>query len=155
TVSHDLRAPLRQVAGFVRLLAEGVSGRLDPSSAEYLSLIEEGAVRVGQLIDDLFAFSRLGRAAPAESQVPRRPLPDEVRELLQPSAAGRAVEWKIGSLPVVRADAALMRLVLTNLLDNAIKFTRGRAPAVIEVGCTSNPTEHVFVVRDNGVGFDK
>ena len=155
TVSHDLRAPLRQVAGFVRLLQDAAAGKLDPHTAEYLPLIEGGVTRMGRLIDDLLAFSRVGRAEIVQAEVQVQPLVDDVRHLLEPAVHGRAVDWKIGSLPTVKADAAMLRQVLTNLLDNAVKFTQGRPTAVIEVGCTTDPLEHVFFVRDNGVGFDK
>lgn len=155
TVSHDLRAPLRQVAGFVRLLEDAAAGKLDSHTAEYLPLIESGVTRMGRLIDDLLAFSRVGRAEIVQAEVPLQPLVDDVRHVLQPAVNGRAVEWKIGDLPTVKADPVLLRQVLTNLLDNAVKFTRGRSTAVIEVGCTSDLVEHVFFVRDNGVGFDK
>jgi two-component system, sensor histidine kinase and response regulator len=154
TISHDLRAPLRQVAEFVRLLQDTAAGTLDAQSAEYLPLIEGAVKRMGRLIDDLLAFSHFGRVELVRTEVSLPPLVDDVRSILEPTATGRAVEWRIGALPTVQADAAMLRQVLINLLDNALKFTRNRATAVIEVGCTTDEVEHIVCVRDNGVGFD-
>lgn len=154
TVSHDLRAPLRQIAGFVRLLRDSLSHRLDAKSAEHFQLIERAVERMGQLIDDLLAFSRLGRMELQRENVDLEQLVDEVRGLLEANTNGRRIEWIIGTLPKVAADGAMLRQVLVNLLDNAMKFTRDRSPAVIEVGCSTGPTDHRFFVRDNGVGFD-
>jgi light-regulated signal transduction histidine kinase (bacteriophytochrome) len=154
SVSHDLRAPLRQVAGFAGLLEEAAAGQLDAQSAEYLPLIQRAIKRMGHLIDDLLAFSRMGRAELRWSEVNLHDLVDQARHTLEPAAQGRLVEWKIGSLPVVRGDASMLRQVLLNLLENALKFTRPRSPAMIEVGCTPGASELTFFVRDNGVGFD-
>jgi two-component system sensor histidine kinase/response regulator len=154
TISHDLRAPLRQVAGFIRLLQDTAAGTLDAQSAEYLPLIKGAVNRMGRLIDDLLAFSHFGRVDLVRTEVSLPPLVDDVRSILEPTATGRAVEWRIGALPTVQADAAMLRQVLINLLDNALKFTRNRATAVIEVGCTTDEVEHIVCVRDNGVGFD-
>jgi len=154
TISHDLRTPLRQVAGFVRLLQDTAAGTLDAQSAEYLALIKGAVNRMGQLIDDVLAFSHFGRVELVRTEVSLPPLVDDVRSILEPTATGRAVEWRIGALPTVQADAAMLRQVLINLLDNALKFTRNRATAVIEVGCTTDEVEHIVCVRDNGVGFD-
>jgi two-component system, sensor histidine kinase and response regulator len=154
TISHDLRAPLRQVAGFVRLLQDTPAGTLDAQSAEYLPLIKGAVKRMGRLIDDLLAFSHFGRVELVRTEVSLPPLVDDVRSILEPTATGRAVEWRIGALPTVQADAAMLRQVLINLLDNALKFTRNRATAVIEVGCTTDEVEHIVCVRDNGAGFD-
>jgi two-component system, sensor histidine kinase and response regulator len=154
TISHDLRAPLRQVAEFVRLLQDTAAGTLDAQSAEYLPLIEGAVKRMGRLIDDLLAFSHFGRVDLVRTEVSLLPLVDDVRGILEPTATGRAVEWRIGSLPTVQADAAMLRQVLINLLDNALKFTRNRATAVIEVSCTTDEVENIVCVRDNGVGFD-
>ena len=154
TISHDLRAPLRQVAGFVRLLQDNAAGTLDAQSAEYLPLIKDAVKRMDRLIDDLWAFSHFSRVELVRTEVSLPPLVDDVRSILEPTATGRTVEWRIGALPTVQADAAMLRQVLINLLDNALKFTRNRATAVIEVGCTTDEVEHIVCVRDNGVGFD-
>src|SRR5918999_2622650 len=154
TISHDLRAPLRQVAGFVRLLQDNVAGTLEAQSAEYLPLIKDAVKRMDRLIDDLLAFSHFSRVELVRTEVSLPPLVDDVRSILEPTATGRTVEWRIGALPTVQADAAMLRQVLINLLDNALKFTCNRATAVIEVGCTTDEVEHIVCVRDNGVGFD-
>lgn len=153
-ISHDLRAPLRQVAGFVRLLQDNAAGTLDAQSTEYLPLIKDAVKRMDRLIDDLWAFSHFSRVELVRTEVSLPPLVDDVRSILEPTATGRTVEWRIGALPTVQADAAMLRQVLINLLDNALKFTRNRATAVIEVGCTTDEVEHIVCVRDNGVGFD-
>ncbi len=154
TVSHDLRAPLRHVLGFVRLLAEGAEGKLDADTAQYLPRIADAATRMGQLIDALLDFSRLGRAGLHQTEVRLDALIEERRAHLQPDLEGRAIEWKIGPLPVVQADPAMLRQVLANLIENAVKFTRAQPAAIIEITCESGPTEHVVHIRDNGAGFD-
>jgi PAS domain S-box-containing protein len=154
SVSHDLRAPLRQVAGFADLLQETAGDKLDCESAEYLPLIQRAVRRMSQLIDDLLAFSRMGRAELKCATVDLRGLVDEVRHTLQPATAGRDVVWRIHALPTLRGDASMLRQVLVNLLDNALKFTRRCPHTVIEIGCRSDAAGHTFFVRDNGVGFD-
>ena len=154
TVSHDLRAPLRHVTGFIRLLAEGAAGKLDSGTAEYLPLIADAATRMGQLIDGLLRFSRLGRASLLRTEVDLQALIGEVRATLQPETAGRAIEWKAGPLPAVHGDSEMLRQVLANLIGNAVKFTRGQPVATIEITCDSASAEHVFRIRDNGGGFD-
>jgi len=154
TVSHDLRAPLRQVSGFVALLREGLSGRETPQDAEYIDLIQGAVSRMGQLIEDLLRFSRVGRSEINRSVVNLSSLVEQVRETLAPSLTGRDVHWKIGPLPQVEGDAAMLRQVFASLLDNALKFTRPRPCAEIEIGARSGLDEHIIFVRDNGVGFD-
>ena len=154
TVSHDLRAPLRQVSGFVALLGRNLAERQNETDAEYINLINGAVNRMGQLINDLLSFSRVGRAEMRHAQVELRPLVDQVRETLAPALAGRAVKWHIGPLPCVEGDPAMLRQVFASLLDNAVKFTRPRACAEIEIGASREQDEYVFWVRDNGVGFD-
>ena len=154
TVSHDLRAPLRQVSGFVALLQEGLSGRQSAVDAEYIGLIQVAITRMGQLIDDLLSFSRVGRVEINRSVVNLTSLVEQVRETLTPALSGRDVRWRIGALPEVEGDPAMLRQVFASLLDNALKFTRTRAYAEIEIGVRRELQEHVFFVRDNGVGFD-
>ncbi len=154
TVSHDLRAPLRHVVGFIRLLSEGAAGKLDPGTAEYLPLIANAAARMGQLIDGLLRFSRLGRASLQWTEVDTQALAEEVRGTLQLDTAGRSIEWKIGPLPKVQGDLTMLRQVLANLIGNAVKFTRSLPAATIEITCDSATAEHVFRISDNGVGFD-
>lgn len=154
SVSHDLRAPLRQVAGFVNLLSERTSGLLDSASGEYLSLILNSISRMGRLIDDLLEFSRVARAELRQEQVSLKSLLDQTLQLLQPSIGGRTIRWKIGPLAPVHGDAAALRQVLVNLVDNALKFTRPLPEAEIEIASIPDPDADVIFVRDNGVGFD-
>lgn len=155
SVSHDLRAPLRQVIGFVTRLEECSSGRLELEGAECVQLIQTAVGRMGKLIDDLLAFSRMGRVEMLRESVSLRSLVDQARELLQPAVAGRAIDWVIGPLPAVQGDPALLRQVFISLLDNALKFTRSRPGARIEIGSETNSAEHVIFIRDNGVGFNQ
>jgi PAS domain S-box-containing protein len=154
SVSHDLRAPLRQATGFVDILRGTSSDQLSPRIAEYLGLIRDAMKRMGVLIEDLLAFSRVGRVELRWNEINLADLVTEVRQTLEPPAEERTVVWKIGNLPHVRGDASMLRQVLTNLLENALKFTRTRPQAELEIGCTTEPTEYVFSVRDNGVGFN-
>ena len=155
SVSHDLRAPLRHVAGFTDLLRSRLT-EVDPQSQRYLETIVGATARMAEMIDKLLALSRVGRGEMRPVEVDLGDLVAEVRDELAGAADGRNVDWKIGALPVVHADRALLRGAVQNLLANALKFTTGRDPAVIEV-CASPDTgarEHEIVVRDNGAGFD-
>jgi signal transduction histidine kinase len=154
SVSHDLRAPLRHIAGFAQLLERRVGASLDESSRDLLKALLSAARQGGALVDDLLAFSRLGRGELRRSWVDLRALVEEVRRELEADAAGRVVEWRIGELPEVRADPSLLRQVLRNLLGNALKYTRPRERALIEVGAREGEDEVEVWVRDNGVGFD-
>ena len=157
SISHDLRAPLRNISGFADLLYKRTEGRLDDECAHFLGVISAEATRLGQLIDSLLAFSRLGRTDLQRVPIRMDTLFAEARGELATELAGRAVEFRVAMLPEVSADPTLLRQVLVNLLSNALKFTRGRAPAVIEFGALPGSVstgEHVFFVRDNGVGFN-
>lgn len=154
SVSHDLRAPLRHVSGFVQLLQTNTRGKLDETGARYLDVISGAAKRMGDLIDDLLSFSRTGRAQMHLETVPLGPLVDECRRELEPETKGRTLEWVIGELPEVRADRPLLRQVLANLLGNAVKYTGKRDAARIEVSAQQEDAEIVVCVRDNGAGFD-
>jgi two-component system, sensor histidine kinase and response regulator len=154
TVSHDLRAPLRQISGFVALLEQASSATLRPEAREYVDLIQDAVTRMGRLIDDLLSFSRVGRMELNRSAVDLLPLVDQVRQTLQPVLAGRQVRWTIGALPEVQGDPSMLRQVLASLLDNALKFTRTRNCAEIEIGAQREGQDIVFFVKDNGVGFD-
>ena len=155
TVSHDLRAPLRHVSGFVESLRDSANGNLGDESCRYLDKIQDAATEMGKLIDHLLAFSRMGRAEVQLALVDMNEILSRAREELIPETQGRRIEWEITPLPKVEADPALMRQVWTNLLSNAVKYTRPRDPARIQVGCQdSQRGELVFFVRDNGVGFD-
>lgn len=154
SVSHDLRAPLRNVLGFIELLTKTAGPQLEGAPRRYLTIISEEAKRMGVLIEDLLHFSRLGRAELRKLPVALPPLVREVIEGLGLEAQGRAIAWQVGSLPVVYADPALLRQVFVNLLANALKFTRPRPRAEIEIGTRPDPALDVVFVRDNGVGFD-
>ena len=154
SVSHDLRAPLRAVDGFSRILAEEHAAHLDPEARRCLELVRSNTVHMGLLIDDLLAFSRLGRKAMTMETVEPEALVREALDLLRHEQEGRPVEVSIGDLPSCHGDPAFLKQLFVNLLANSLKFTRKRAPAVIEVGCLPGPAPRVFFVRDNGVGFD-
>ncbi len=154
SVSHDLRAPLRHIDGFLELLQQRTSGTLDERSQHYMDTISDAARRMGQLIDDLLAFSRMGRHELSKTPVDLGELVQEVIGELAPEMQDRTIHWHIPPLPTVTGDRAMLRLVLVNLLSNALKFTRKSEPAEIEIGCQVNGKETTIFVRDNGVGFD-
>jgi PAS domain S-box-containing protein len=155
SVSHDLRAPLRHIASFVELLQRRHSTALNAQSVRYLATITRSAQRMGQLIDDLLAFSRIGRASLRRERVELGSLVRDAIAQLKEEVGDRSVDWQVGVLPAATGDPAMLRVVLANLLSNALKYTRTRERAVIEVG--SHAAENgwlVLSVRDNGVGFD-
>ncbi|MEW6324980.1 MAG: PAS domain S-box protein [Nitrospirota bacterium] len=154
SVSHDLRAPLRHIHGFVDLLAGHVRERLDATGQRYINTIRDSAVRMGRLIDDLLTFSRMAKAEMRIGPVRLDPLIQEAVADLQDEMAGRDIAWTIGPLPEVDADPSMLRQVWVNLLSNAVKYTRQRARAEIEIGSASEEEEQVFFIRDNGIGFD-
>jgi PAS domain S-box-containing protein len=155
SVSHDLRAPLRHVAGFVELLREDAAPRLSEKSVRYLATISQSAKRMGDLIDDLLAFSRVGRSEMQKNDVNLDELVRQTLSEFQVGTNGREITWDVSPLPTVRADRSMLRQVLVNLISNAVKFTGKRTRAEIGVGCASTETkEFVIFVRDNGVGFD-
>jgi light-regulated signal transduction histidine kinase (bacteriophytochrome) len=154
SVSHDLRAPLRHVSGFADRLEKQAAAALDESSLRYLRTIKDSAKTAGALVDDLLAFSRMGRAEMRRTPIPMAQLVQEARREVAPEIGGRAITWNIGELSEVEGDPVMLRLVLRNLISNAIKYTRPRTEAVIEIGSRSQASEAVFFVRDNGVGFD-
>jgi PAS domain S-box-containing protein len=155
SISHDLRAPLRHAAGYTALLQKSAAGVLDAKSRRYTTQILDAAKRMGNLIDDLLAFSRIGRAATRFATVSLDALVKEALHELRPETDGREIAWTIGSLPEVYGDRSMLRLVLVTLLSNAAKFTRTRVPARIEIGqAESDHGEVVIFVKDNGAGFD-
>ena len=154
TVSHDLRAPLRHIGGFIKMLEEHAGGSLDEKGRRYLQIISESAQRMGHLIDDMLTLSRVGRATIAATTVDLRQLVDEAVKELAPEMSGRTIEWQIGDLPKVRGDPTLTRTAIINLVANAIKFSRLRNPSRIEIGSEETETEVICFVRDNGIGFD-
>ncbi|MBG0816629.1 ATP-binding protein [Planomonospora sp. ID82291] len=155
SVSHDLRAPLRSVDGFAKMLMLDHADRLDGSGRRYLDKIRDGAQRMGQLIDGLLAFSRLQRQAMSFRPVAMGDVVAEAWRDLAAERAGRDITLTVSDLPTAHADPGLMRHVIMNLLGNAVKYTRGRERAEIEVGSHRDASGHVvYAVRDNGTGFD-
>jgi PAS domain S-box-containing protein len=154
SVSHDLRALLRHIDGFSRLLLEEHGTDLPEGARRYLQRIREGAVRMGRLIDELLSLSRVGRSQLSLKRTGLDSMVEDVLEELKPGAQGRDIQWKISPLPSLRCEPGLLRQVFQNLISNAIKFTRPRPQAVIEVGKQTRNGEPVVFVRDNGVGFD-
>ncbi len=154
SVSHDLRAPLRHIDGFLELLQGRTAITLDEQSQHYMANISDSAKRMGTLIDDLLSFSRLGRYEISKLWVDLGELTQEVIREFEPETGGRNIHWQIGNLPMVTGDRAMLRVVLVNLISNALKFTQPREQAEIEIGCQSQKTETIIFVRDNGVGFD-
>jgi PAS domain S-box-containing protein len=155
SVSHDLRAPLRHIGGFVDLFNRKSGAKLDDEGKRFLGIIGDAAKQMGVLIDDLLVFSRMGRAELRATQLDLSALVHEAVKSVEPDCAGRNIEWKIAPHPTVQADPAMLRQVLINLVSNAVKYSRPRDPAIIEIGCgETTAQEFVFFVRDNGVGFD-
>jgi two-component system sensor kinase len=154
SVSHDLRAPLRAIDGYTRILVEDYEALLDAEGKRVCGVISAEARRMGQLIDDLLAFSRLGRKEMYSSNVDMKALAVSVLNELTKQDDRERIDFKIATLPSVSADASLMRQVWVNLLSNAIKFTSKKEQAVIEVGSKSDKDEFVYYVRDSGAGFD-
>jgi len=154
SVSHDLRSPLRHITGFAMMLRESASSTLDAEGQRYLTTIMDAATRMGRLIDDLLAFSRVGRTQLARSPVDLNRLIEEARQEVAADINGRAVNWHVQELPTVKGDPGLLRLVFVNLLSNALKYSARRPRTEIEVGVLPEHDDTVVFVRDNGVGFD-
>ena len=155
SVSHDLRAPLRHIDGFLGLLRQKIGPMLDEEGRRYMATISDAALRMAALIDDLLSFSRTGRFEMNKSQVDLGALVREVIGEFEPETQGRVIDWRIAELPVVTGDRAMLRVVLVNLISNALKFTQPRVRAEIKVGCQpGREGETIIFVRDNGVGFD-
>jgi light-regulated signal transduction histidine kinase (bacteriophytochrome) len=159
SVSHDLRAPLRHIAGYTELLRRHASSTLDEKSNRFMDTIMEAAKRMGLLIDDLLAFSRISRAETNKTVVRLDQLVDEVVAEQRRDLGDREVTWKIATLPACYGDRAMLKVALVNLVANAVKFTRTRKPAEIEIGCIDrkgdDPGNGVEIfVKDNGAGFD-
>jgi PAS domain S-box-containing protein len=155
SVSHDLRAPLRHLDGFLTLLYKKSYSTLDDSAKHYVDCALQASQRMGRLIDDLLQFSRLGRSEIRKMQVDLNLIVNQIRKELEPETRDRQVVWKLDILPNVPADEGMLRQVLENLIGNALKFTRRRPVAEIEIGSEPGPNgEVVIFVRDNGAGFD-
>ena len=154
SVSHDLRAPLRHIAGYTELLTEIEDATLSERGRRFLGHINEAARFAGTLVDNLLSFSQMGRSALRMSDVDLNTLVESIRTELAPDYAGREIVWEVGALPKVVADPAFINMALLNLVSNAIKYTRGRTPARIEIGARQDEAEVEVYIRDNGVGFD-
>jgi len=155
SVSHDLRAPLRHVQGYVEMLQRATDGQLSEQAQRYLNTITEASVEMGHLIDDLLAFSRTGRAEIRESSVHLDELVQETIRGLEMATKDRRIAWQTAPLPPVVGDSSLLRQVLANLIGNAVKYSRMRDPARIEFGCAGEEDGRLILfVRDNGAGFD-
>jgi light-regulated signal transduction histidine kinase (bacteriophytochrome) len=167
SVSHDLRAPLRHISGFSKMLSEEFGSTLDPGAQHYLERIQSGTQKMGLLVDELLNLARIGRHAVRLQPTKLNPIIAEVIAMLQPDTEGRQVEWVIADLHKVECDPVLVKQVFQNLLANALKFTRpcadGNVQAraalppsrtIIEINCKVEDGQPVFMVRDNGIGFN-
>jgi light-regulated signal transduction histidine kinase (bacteriophytochrome) len=153
SVSHDLRAPLRHITGFTRILVEEFGASLPEGAQHHLQRIEHGARRMGLLVDDLLNLTRVGRQSLSVQVTGLSSIVKDVVSLLEPETEGRKLEWKIAELPFVECDPNLVRQVFQNLVSNALKYSRPRSPAVVEIGQTEKEGQLVIFVKDNGVGF--
>jgi light-regulated signal transduction histidine kinase (bacteriophytochrome) len=153
SVSHDLRSPLRAIDGFSRIVLEDYAAALDAEGRRLLGVIRDNARKMGQLIDDLLEYSRLGRKPLASAEIDMKRLVEEVLGEL-PASGGSPPRLEVGVLPPARGDATLLKQVWANLLANAVKFSAGREPPVIEVSGRENGAQCVYCVKDNGAGFD-
>ncbi len=154
SVSHDLRAPLRQVDGFAQLLKEAVGTDLSPQASHYLQRIVEGTRNMGRLIDDLLNLAQVGRQAMQPRRTNLDAIIAEALRDLQADTALREIVWTVAPVSDAECDPGLMRIVFTNLIANAVKYSRPRRPARIEIGRTAVGGRTALFVRDNGVGFD-
>jgi signal transduction histidine kinase len=157
SVSHDLRAPLRAVDGYAQMLEEDYGGKLDAEGNRLLGVVRASSRQMGRLIDDLLAFSRLGREPLRTRPVQLDNLVHQIIDETRPAHNGRTIDFVVGNLGIADADPALLKQAVDNLLSNAIKFTRDKNPAVVEVGCmneTAAVDPPVYYVKDNGAGFD-
>jgi signal transduction histidine kinase len=155
SISHDLRAPLRHIAGFAEKLRGQLGASADERTHHYANVVVDSSRRMSSLIEDLLTYSRLGRHAMRLQGVDMQALVNEVRIALTSGEENRSITWRIAPLPVVIADENMVRLVWQNLIDNAIKYSGTRESAVVEIGTgEATPLEYTFFVRDNGVGFD-
>jgi light-regulated signal transduction histidine kinase (bacteriophytochrome) len=153
SISHDLRAPLRHMSGFADLLQKRLKNRLDDDDMKYLYMISVAAKNMDRLINALLSYSRLGRDEMKKNEVDLNRLLKESVDQIADDTNGRDIIWNIGKLPVVYGEKSLLKLVLVNLISNALKFSSNRSPAEIEIGCNKSAGEDICFIRDNGVGF--
>jgi light-regulated signal transduction histidine kinase (bacteriophytochrome) len=154
SVSHDLRAPVRRVSGFANILLEDYAANLTADAHRYLVSINEGAMKMGQLIEDLLKFSRLSRQPLTKRRVSPADLAREVLEESRAEQENRHIEIQIDDLPICEADPVLLKQVFINLLGNALKYTRTREVATIQIGFENGSHPCIYFIKDNGVGFD-
>jgi len=155
SVSHDLRAPVRHIAAFTELLQKHADHVLDDKSRHQIDMILDSATRMGTLVDDLLAFSRIGRAETQKTAVRLTDLIKTIVREIAPDTQNRSITWRIGNLPTCHGDPAMLRVVFGNLISNAVKFTRTCVEAKIEIGSVNHTTDEMLVfIKDNGVGFN-
>lgn len=154
SVAHDLRAPLRHIVGFAQILEEDFRPKLEPEAQKYLTRIHQGTRRMGLLVDELLNLAKVGRQSLNLQLVGLMPIVEQVIHELSSSYEGREMEWRLGELPWAHCDANLVKQVFQHLISNAIKYTRLRPHAVIEIGKTNAGGQTAIFVRDNGVGFN-
>lgn len=154
SVSHDLRAPIRHINSFAQLLKEDAWPLLSEQSRSFLSTVLRASLKMGTLVDELLEFSRMGRVELKESLVDLNIVVHEAINNSSVETKNRDIQWKIAGLPKVWGDATMLQLVFLNLIGNALKFTLGRSPAVIEIGQIEGTTEYIIFIRDNGIGFE-
>lgn len=154
SVSHDLRAPLRHIVGYVDILQTAAGQFLDATNRQHLQTIAESATQMGRMIDALLGFSRMGRAEMRFQQVSLDALVKDVRQELRCEIKGRDLDWHVDDLPEVQGDPVMLRQAIVHLLSNAIKFTRTRTRPKLEIGAQNGGGETILFVRDDGVGFD-
>jgi two-component system sensor histidine kinase/response regulator len=154
SVSHDLRMPLRHIHSYISILDASASGKLNPEERRHVQTVQKAALRMTRLIDDLLAFSRIGRAAMHRQRIHMDDLIDETFQELAPDLHDRRIDWQRQVIPDTVGDPQLLKQVWVNLLANAVKYTRPRDPAKIEIGADVEDNEVIYYVRDNGVGFN-
>jgi PAS domain S-box-containing protein len=154
SVSHDLRAPIRQMEGFSKILGEHLGKDIDPQATQYLRRIQEASLQMSRLVDDLLQLAQIGRQDPKPRSISLDSLVRDVLANVRAEITDRDIEWRVGQLPKIVCDPGLMHVVFTNLLSNAVKYTRSREKAVVEIGRLLKGGQTVIYVRDNGVGFD-
>lgn len=154
SVSHDLRAPLRHILGYVDILQNTTNQTLDQTTRQHLEAVAQSATQMGHMLDALLSYSRMGRAEMRQAPVSLAALVEEARQELRNETKGRDIDWRIGGLPEVHGDPVMLRHAIVHLLSNAVKFTRTRPKAKIAVGTENTGRETILYIRDNGVGFD-
>ena len=154
SVAHDLRAPLRHIDAFTRILQEDFAGSFPPEAAQLLETIRRGSENMSRLVNDLLNLAHVGRQEMKREATPLNLLIEEVINEMKRETQGREIEWRVAELPTIQGDPGLLKQVFANLLSNAVKYTRPRKPAVIEIGLRVMNDEPVVYVRDNGVGFN-